>query len=253
MENTHEPLVSKGDFARVQELIATRRCQQKDGSTQIFSGLVKCADCGWSLAFSTNRQNKKPYSYYHCSKNGQGLHQCTMHYIRYDVLYTYVLARVQYWAGQPALNEEHLVQRLLRSGDKERTASQKKQTTELNKAEKRKAELDHLFAKMYEDWAAGRITEYNFNMLSQRYQTEQQELAEKIEKLNADLVAQQQSAVDAEKWVNLIKQYVNPSELTAELLNALIEKIVVHEAVKDESNTRTQEIEIYYRFIGKVE
>ena len=158
MENTHEPLVSKEDFARVQELIATRRRQQKDGSTQIFSGLVKCADCGWSLAFSTNRQNKKPYSYYHCSKNGQGLHQCTMHYIRYDVLYTYVLARVQYWAGQAALNEEHLVQRLLRSGDKERTASQKKQTTELNKAEKRKAELDHLFAKMYEDWAAGRIT-----------------------------------------------------------------------------------------------
>ena len=78
-------------------------------------------------------------------------------------------------------------------------------------------------------------------MLSQRYQTEQQELAEKIERLNADLAAEQQSAVDAEKWVNLIKQYVNPTELTAELLNALIEKIVVHEAVKDESNTRTQE------------
>ena len=80
-----------------------------------------------------------------------------MHYIRYDVLYTYVLARVQYWARQAALNEEHLVQRLLRSGDKERTASQKKQTTELNKAEKRKAELDHLFAKMYEDWLRGAL------------------------------------------------------------------------------------------------
>ena len=129
----------------------------------------------------------------------------------------------------------------------------KKHTAELAKAEKRKTEVDRLFAKMYEDRVSERITEYNFNMLSQRYQTEQQELAEKIEKLNADLVAQQQSAVDAEKWVNLIKQYVNPSELTAELLNALIEKIVVHEAVKDESNTRTQEIEIYYRFIGKVE
>ena len=98
VENTHEPLVSKEDFARVQELIATRRRQQKDGSAQIFSGLVKCADCGWSLAFSTNRQNKKPYSYYHCSKNGQGLHQCTMHYIRYDVLYAYVLSRLQYWS-----------------------------------------------------------------------------------------------------------------------------------------------------------
>ena len=253
VENTHEPLVSKEDFARVQELIATRRRQQKDGSAQIFSGLVKCADCGWSLAFSTNRQNKKPYSYYHCSKNGQGLHQCTMHYIRYDVLYTYVLARVQYWARQAALNEEHLVQRLLRSGDKERTASQQKQTTELNKAEKRKTELDHLFAKMYEDWAAGRITEYNFNMLSQKYQAEQQELARKIETLQAALAAQQQSAADAEKWVRLVKQYTNPTELTAELLNALIEKILVHEAVKNPDGTKDQEIEIYYRFIGKVE
>ncbi len=253
VENTHEPLVSKEDFDRVQELIATRRRQQKDGSTQIFSGLVKCADCGWSLAFNTNRQNKKPYSYYHCSKNGQGLHQCTMHYIRYDVLYTYVLARVQYWAGQAALNEEHLVQRLLQTGDKERTASQKKQTTELNKAEKRKAELDRLFAKMYEDWAAGRITEYNFNMLSQKYQAEQQELARKIETLQATLAAQQQSAADAEKWVHLVRQYTNPIELTAELLNALIEKILIHEAVKNPDGTKDQEIEIYYRFIGKVE
>ena len=175
-----------------------------------------------------------------------------MHYIRYDILYTYVLARIQYWSYQAQMDEGRLLQKLLKAGDRERTASQKKQAAELNKAEKRKAELDRLFAKMYEDWAAGRITEYNFNMLSQRYQTEQQERAEKIEKLNADLVAQQQSAVDAEKWVNLIKQYVNPSELTAELLNALIEKIVVHEAVKDESNTRTQEIEIFHKFAYQI-
>ena len=133
------------------------------------------------------------------------------------------------------MDEGRLLQKLLKAGARERTTSHKKQAVELNKAEKRKAELDRLFAKMYEDWAAGRITEYNFSMLSQRYQTEQQ------------------GAVNAEKWVKLIKQYVNPTELTAELLNALIDKIVVHEAVKGEDNTRTQEIEIYYRFIGKVE
>ena len=253
VEDTHEPLVSKEDFARVQELIATRRRQQKDGSAQIFSGLVKCADCGWSLAFSTNRQNKKPYSYYHCSKNGQGLHQCTMHYIRYDVLYTYVLARIQYWSYQAQMDEERLLQRLLKNGDRQRAASQKKQTAELDKAEKRKAELDRLFARMYEDWATGRITEYNFNMLSQKYQTEQQELAQKVEALQTALAAQQQSAADAEKWVRLVKQYTNPTELTAELLNALIEKILVHEAVKNPDGTKDQEIEIYYRFIGKVE
>ena len=40
--------------------------------------------------------------------------------------------------------------------------------------------------------------------------------------------------VDAEKWIALMKECVNPTELTAELLNTLIEKIVVHEAVKGE-------------------
>ena len=62
------------------------------------------------------------------------------------------------------MDEGRLLQKLLKAGDRERTASQKKQAAELNRAEKRKAELDRLFAKMYEDWAAGRITEYNFNM-----------------------------------------------------------------------------------------
>ena len=42
-------------------------------------------------------------------------------------------------------------------------------------------------------------------------------------------------------------------ELTAELLNTLIEKITVHEAVKGEDGSREQEVEIYYRFIGKID
>lgn len=116
-----------------------------------------------------------------------------------------------------------------------------------------KAEVDGLFAKMYEDWAAGRITEYNFNMLSEKYQGEQKELDEKIQQLHEAMEAVAQTAVDAEKWVGLMRQYVNPTELTAELLNTLIEKIFVHEAVKGEDGSREQEVEIFYRFIGKID
>ena len=86
VENTHEAIISEEVFQKVQELIASRRRRQKNGTTQIFSGLVKCADCGWSLAYGVNSQNKNPYAHYHCSKYGQGLRQCSMHYIRYDVL-----------------------------------------------------------------------------------------------------------------------------------------------------------------------
>ena len=208
---------------------------------------------GWSLAYGENRQNSKPYGYYHCSKNGQGTRQCSMHYIRYDVLYAYVLSRLQYWSQQAQQDEDKLLKRLLNASDKERSSAREKQASELKKAEKRKAEVDGLFAKMYEDWAAGRITEYNFNMLSEKYQGEQKELDEKIQQLHEAMEAVAQTAVDAEKWVGLMRQYVNPTELTAELLNTLIEKIFVHEAVKGEDGSREQEVEIFYRFIGKID
>lgn len=95
--------------------------------------------------------------------------------------------------------------------------------------------------------------EYNFNMLSQKYQTEQRELDAKIEQLREATEAAAQTAIDAEKWISLLKQYVTPTELTAEYLNALIEKILVHEAIKGEDGKREQEVEIFYRFIGKIE
>ena len=176
-----------------------------------------------------------------------------MHYIRYDVLYAYVLSRLQYWSRLVQHDEERLLKRLLNANDKGQAAARKKQAAELNKAEKRKAEVDTLFARMYEDWAAGRITEYNFNMLSGKCQSEQAELEEKIEQLQSAIAAESQSAADAEKWIALMKECVNPTELTAELLNTLIEKILVHEAVKNEDGSREQEVEIFYRFIGKID
>lgn len=253
IENTHEAIVSRDVFEQVQEQIANRRRKMKDGTRQIFAGLVKCADCGWSMAYALKTQSKTPYGIYRCSKYGQGTGHCTPHYIRYDVLYTYVLARVRYWAKQAEIDEDALLQRLLKTGDKERLAASKKQTNELTKAEKRKAEVDRLFAKMYEDWAAGRISEYNFNMLSQKYQSEQQSLTEQIEALKSQLTVQEQSTADTEKWVKLIRRYTDPTELTAELLNTLIEKILIHEAVKQPDGTREQEVEIFYRFVGKID
>ncbi len=60
---------------------------------------------------------------------------------------------------------------------------------------------------MYEDWSAGRITEYNFNMLSEKYQGEQKELDAKIQQLHEVMEAAVQTAADAEKWVELMKMF----------------------------------------------
>lgn len=99
----------------------------------------------------------------------------------------------------------------------------------------------------------GKITERNFSMLSGKYQAEQETLAQTIDSLQQQLAQGTQESADAEKWISLIKQYTAPAELTAELLNALVEKILVHEAEKDENGNRVQKVEIYYRFIGKID
>jgi len=256
VENTHDAIISKDVFDQVQEQIASRRRKQQDGTTQIFAGLVKCADCGWAMSFGTNKQNSKPYSYFNCTSYrqfGKKHATCTAHYIRYDTLYTYVHARLMYWWQQAQADEAKLTERILKASDKENDAQTKARTASLTRAEKRKEELDRLFSKLYEDWASERITEYNFNTLSKKYQTEQEELLVKIDKLTAELSAEQQSVIDAEKWIASIKKCARPTELTADLLNSLIEKIVIHEGKDSQNGMKAQPIEIYYRFIGKID
>ncbi len=228
----------------------------KDADTQIFAGLLKCADCGWSMSFGTNRQNSKPYSYFNCTKYrqyGKTAYTCSVHYIRYDTLYTYVLSRIQYWKERAQVNESALLKQILDGQNTNQKAEMQKKSAMLSKAEKRMAEVNILFAKLYEDRVSEKISEYNFTLLSQKYQTEQEELQNSIAALQNDLAAGKQAETDAEKWLSLVRQYSAPTDLTAEMLNALIEKIVIHEAVKQPDGTRKQEIEIYYRFIGKIE
>ena len=140
------------------------------------------------------------------------------------MLYQYVLNRIQHWSRLAFQDEKTLLQKLLSATGQEQQAIARKQIAELKKAEKRKEELDRRFLKVYEDWSDERITEYNFKMLSQKYQTEQQEVDEKIERLKAAMTEEKQTAADAEKWINLIRQYAAPTELTADLLNTLMEK-----------------------------
>ena len=183
-----------------------------------------------------------------------GKDKCSGHYIRYDVIYAVVLGRLQYWIAQVhEKDDSKLLQRLLKSGYKQREKENTSAKKELLKIEKRLQELDNLFAKMYEDRAKEAITERNFAMLSAKYQEEQTQLDNKKRELQAKLDKSAQDTDGAEKWLSLIRKYTELTELTAPLLNELIDKIVVHQAVTDENGSRTQEIEIFYRFVGKID
>ena len=145
------------------------------------------------------------------------------------------------------------MERLSKSNISEQAAASKRAAQEKKRAEKRLAELDNLLAKIYEDRVSEKINERNFSMLTQKYQQEQGELETKIEALAAQLDSAREQENGINRWVDLVKQFSKPTELTADLLNTLIEKILVHEAVKDADGNRTQEIEIIYRFVGKID
>ena len=110
-----------------------------------------------------------------------------------------------------------------------------------------------MFPKLYDDRILEEITERNFSMLSEKYQQEQEELNSKIAELTKLAEQDKQDSDNAQKWVSLIRQYTNLEELNAELLNTLIDKIVIHTATKDKDGNREQEIEIFYRFVGKID
>lgn len=144
-------------------------------------------------------------------------------------------------------------ERLLQSSEKQRRSENARDEKELKKAQKRRQELNNLFAKMYEDRVKGLLDEENYSMLSVKYRTEQQQLDETIKTISARLEETKAETDDAKRWVDLIQKYSAIDELTAPLLNELIEKIAVHQWRKDENGKKVWDIEIYYRFVGKID
>ena len=132
--------------------------------------------------------------------------------------------RLQYWAKAVQQDEEKVLNKIQKAGNAERIREKKKKASALKKAENRQNEIDRLFTKMYEDRACEKITERNFIMLSGKYQKEQIELEQQITNLREELSKMEQDMIGAEKWIELIKEYSVPKELTAPLLNAMIEK-----------------------------
>ena len=252
VENTHEPIISRDDFCKVQEMIKSRRKTTESGEQQMFAGLIKCADCGLALKYATAKKKNGIRRYFNCSTYSQyGKESCSIHYINYNNLYNYVLSRLQHWSKLCEADEQEMLKYLIKDGEKNSADSYAER--ELKKAQKRLKELDGLLAKLYEDSLSEKITERNFDSLCAKFQTEQEQLDKRIIELTAEVNAKADRQQNIRNWVETIKKYSNPKELTAEMLNALIERIAVHEAETLENGEKRQKVDIYYRFIGKID
>jgi hypothetical protein len=109
-----------------------------------------------------------------------------------------------------------------------------------------------LIRKLYESFALEKITENRFEMLLNDYEQEQTALEETISKSQTELNTFHADTDRAEQFLALSKKYTDFSELTTPMINEFIDKILVHAPQRIDGD-RTQEVDIYLKFIGKFE
>lgn len=253
VEHTHEPLVSQELWDTVHQMMKARRRENGSGHVQPFAGLVKCAGCGSSLNASYDKKKGK-YTGFSCwvYKN-YGKQRCTSHAIGWQTLNRLVLEDIRCNAQVAKLAAARYVGVLLRAKLEKEKGETVRAEGELKKAEKRIGELDKILAKLYEDQALGKISEARYQAMAPGYEAEQASLQEQVSRLREQLAHTQEVQDNVEQFVPLIQKYTDIQELTPHILNELIEKIVVHEKKVEEDGSKSQMVEIHYKFVGCID
>ena len=253
VEHTHEPLVSQELWDTVHQMMKARRRENGSGHVQPFAGLVKCAGCGSSLNASYDKKKGK-YTGFSCwvYKN-YGKQRCTSHAIGWQTLNRLVLEDIRRNAQVAKLAAARYVGVLLRAKLEKEKGETVRAERELKKAEKRIGELDKILAKLYEDQALGKISEARYQAMAPGYEAEQASLQERVSRLREQLAHAQEVQDNVEQFVPLIQKYTDIQELTPHILNELIEKIVVHEKKMEEDGSKSQMVEIHYKFVGCID
>lgn len=250
IENAHTPIIDREVWDKVQMIRENKRRPTKSGITSMFSGLLYCADCGAKLSLAT----ANGYTHFRCSqyKRTSRTQNCTQHYIREEVLYRLVLKQLQHFLSYLQQFERIFVKQQIDTTLAERRFELSAKQKQIEKDEKRINELDRLFRKIYEDNVNGKLSDERFYRLSDGYEVEQEQLKREIEALTAEVSEADTEVTNVAKLIAVTKKYTRIDELTPEILNAFVDKIVVHERVKQDGK-RTQAIDIYYSYVGIVD
>ena len=266
-ENTHEAIIDKETWELVQRLRGTPKRHDFAETPNPLTGILFCADCGAKLYNNTEkaramREGKTPdpqtgyYNSDHYDCKNYKLSRvrekttCTTHYINTNSLIRLILETLKLVSEYAIANKEEFAQKVRDLSMQKQFESLKEQKALLAKKEKRYGELKGLVKKLYESYATEKISEKNFEMLSADYEAEQESLETEIQELQLQIDVYNENTDKSEQFLEVAKRYTDFSVLTAPMLNEFIEKIVVHAPVWNEGE-RTQEVEFYFKFIGK--
>ena len=249
--NVHEAIIDRAMWEKVQTLKAGTR-RKKPSVTQepsVFSGRLKCPECGGNLNFHFNQGNHD-IKFFSCRNHNSGLRKCSStHYIRLDFLEQVVLYEVNRLAAFANEYEHDFVKAMLGRSAKVAENDRAKKQRELNALLTRDKELDMLFEMLYEDNVAGKIDDARFARMSKRYEQEQGEIGTKVKSLRLELKKAEGQQMDMEDFLKTVRRYTHVTKITRRMVSELIDHIDVYHAEKQDGIT-TQQVIIHYNCVG---
>ena len=253
-ENTHEAIIDQQTFDLVQKIRGNvRRYPDGWGEAAPLTGLLYCADCGGKM-YVHRTNNGKRISQYTCSQYSKvpvGKLCKTQHRINEDVVLSLVSEMLKAIAEYAKHDRAEFVRVVQEAQSSQQTTEVRKQRTRLATAKQRVSELEVLLCKIYEDNILGKLSDSRYATLDAQYEKEQSELTAEISVLEKAVKSYEKHEKDADRFIALIDKYENFDKLTIAMLNEFIEKILVHERDRKGSIQTTQEVEIYFNFVGR--
>jgi len=253
-EGKHEAIIDPETWQtanRIREN-AKRRRPDSHGEPHPLTGLLWCADCNaklYNVRGTTTQGNAMDK--YVCSSYTKHTTECTPHGVQADAVKELVLEALRKVCTYAKENEAEFTRQINETFAAQQAGNVKAQRKKLAASEKRRAELDRLIQRIYEDNVAGRITDKRFEVLSVEYEYEQSGLEQEIAELQAGIDNFDDSAARAANFLELTRRYRDFAELTAPMLHEFVRKIVVHERAEKNVRYTTQVVDIHLSFIGR--
>ena len=247
--NTHPAIIEQEVFDKVQQIRKQRHRRTKTGKSSLFSGMVYCADCGAKMRYCTTNYFEKRQDHFVCANYRSNTGSCSAHFIRAVVLEELVWMHMKAVIFYVTRYEKHfrtVMEQRLRMSSEEAIRGYK---TQFAQAERRLAELDRLFIRIYEDNVSGRITDERFSMMSRTYEDEQTQLKVEIQSLQQEIEVQERQIENLEQFIQRVHKYEDLQELTPYAMRELVKAIYI-EAPDKSSGKRRQNIRISYDLVG---
>ena len=240
-KNTHEAIIDQETFDIVQKMRSHKRSNQRYknrvGHENMFAGLVFCGTCGRKHYFCPQEKNGLNHDHYKCSGYRKPINGCeNPHYIQKSALIEIVSDKLRQTIQEIHFDQEAFLKKLEQQSQAQFSKDNKRQRQQLQKDEHCSKEIDSIIQKLYEDNLLGKISDERFMKLSQSYEEEQKQLQTSISDLTEKLTKQQEDSLNISKFMARISKYTELPELTVEIVNELIDKIVIHKPTGTKRN-----------------